>query len=171
VEFDAARLGCCAHNPLGLDLKMRPQAGVISTCRVRGAPDGTRGGHAPRDHLIPHRWAFHASATLRHPLLLPARQRLGPGDRARPRVHQHAPPRAELKKMRPQAGGFFDKSGARRTRRHPRRARSPRSFDSSSVSFSRQRYTPISPRAADAAAPWSRGPRRPSGAPARAPAG
>jgi hypothetical protein len=37
-----------------------------------------------------------------------------------PRVHQHAPSRAELKKMRPQAGGCFDKSGARRTRRHPR---------------------------------------------------
>jgi hypothetical protein len=53
-----------------------------------------------------------------------ARQRLGLGERARrspvefclllhqARVHQHAPPRAELKKMRPQAGGFFDKSGA-----------------------------------------------------------
>ena len=63
MEFDASRLGCCAHNPLGLDLKMRPQAGGISTCRARGAPDGTRGGHAPRDHLIPHRCAFHARTT------------------------------------------------------------------------------------------------------------
>jgi hypothetical protein len=35
-------------------------------------------------------------------------------------VHQHGPPRAELKKMRPQAGGCFDKSGARRARRRPR---------------------------------------------------
>ena len=49
-----------------------------------------------------------------------ARQRPGPWERARPRVHQHAPPRAELKKMRPQAGGIFDMSGAGRTRRHPR---------------------------------------------------
>jgi hypothetical protein len=54
-----------------------------------------------------------------------ARQRPGLGERARPRVHQHAPPRAELKKLRPQAGGCFDKSGARRTRQRPRRARSP----------------------------------------------
>ena len=28
-----------------------------------------------------------------------ARQRHGPGERARPRVHQHAPPRADLKKI------------------------------------------------------------------------
>ena len=70
-----------------------------------------------------------------------ARQRSGPWERARPRVHQHAPPRAELKKMRPQAGGIFDMSGARRTRRHPRAGRSQGPFHSSSVSFPRQRYT------------------------------
>ena len=34
------------------------------------------------------------------------------------RVLQLAPPRADSMKMRPQAGGFFDKSGAGRTRRH-----------------------------------------------------
>ena len=69
-----------------------------------------------------------------------ARQRHGPWERTRPRVHQHAPPRAELKKMRPQAGGIFDMSGARRTRRHPRQACSPGPFDASSVSFPRQRH-------------------------------
>ena len=42
--------------------------------------------------------------------------------------------------MRPQAGGIFDMSGARRTRRHPRRACSPGPFDASSVSFPRQRH-------------------------------
>ncbi len=67
------------------------------------------------------------------PNLPMARQRPGLGERARPlargvlhfllhwaRVHQRAPPRAELKRMRPQAGGCFDKSGARRTRQRPR---------------------------------------------------
>ena len=57
-----------------------------------------------------------------------ARQRPGPWERARPRVHQRAPPRAELKKMRPQAGGIFDMSGARRTRRHPRAGALPGTF-------------------------------------------
>ncbi len=33
---------------------------AFSTCRARGAHDG---GRAPRDPLMPHRWAFHASAT------------------------------------------------------------------------------------------------------------
>jgi len=55
-----------------------------------------------------------------HPTSPIARQRHGLGERARPRGHQHAPPRAELKKMRLQAGGIFDMSGARRTRRLPR---------------------------------------------------
>ena len=45
-----------------------------------------------------------------------------------PRVHQHAPPRAELKKMWPQAGGIFDMSGARRTRRRPRAGGLPKTM-------------------------------------------
>ena len=41
----------------------------------------------------------------------------------------------------------LNRSGARRTRRHPRRARSPRPFDSSSLRFPRQHYKrPIHPR-------------------------
>ena len=71
-----------------------------------------------------------------------ARQRHGLGERARPRVHQHAPPRAELKNMRPQAGGIFDMSGARRPRRQ---ARSPGPFNSSSVSFPRHRHGSAAP--------------------------
>jgi len=75
-------------------------------------------------------------------------KRLGPGDRARPRVHQHAPPRADSKKMRPKAGLFsmaggthaLHRSGAGRTRQRPRRPRSPGPCKSSSMRFPRHRH-------------------------------
>jgi hypothetical protein len=57
-----------------------------------------------------------------------------------PRVHQHAPPRAELKKMRPQAGGCFDKSGARRTRQRPRAGALPETMRE------KTRYLKVPPR-------------------------
>ena len=72
---------------------------------------------------------------------LPARQRPGLGERARPRVHQHAPPRAELKKYgrRPVAFSTCRARGAPDGTRG--RARSQGPFHSSSVSFPRQRHT------------------------------
>ena len=107
----------------------------------------------------------------------------GAGDRL---VSGSAPSRGGWIKMRPQAGGYFDKSGAGFSRRHSehggrkreghgRLDRAGARFGSSTMSFPHHRQTQarrLCPLLAPgAAAPRSQGPRPPSGAPARALAG
>jgi hypothetical protein len=98
----------------------------------------------PRRRCAPESWAptEHRPPVWnegRAPTAQSARQRLGLGERARPRAHQHASPRADSKNERPQAGGSFNKSGARRTRQRPWRPHSLGPCGFSSMRFPRHR--------------------------------
>ena len=54
VSGSALALEYAGTRPRGpRNKKMRPKAGENSPCRARGAPDGTRGGRAPRDRALP----------------------------------------------------------------------------------------------------------------------